>query len=194
MTILGPGIEPTYHVYIDTDNNTATGLATRAGADILLENGVSYDSAGTGWAWTEHTVSAINSVTDNAGVSRVIVLDKGILGLTEDNKTFNVIYENTGGATDALPSASFITGTLSLESLVLDNVRIYKTNNSTLSINGLIQGKSELKLYNILGKQVLSSSFTLDGMKDISLPNLSTGIYIVRLETELGTISKKIIL
>jgi hypothetical protein len=194
MTILGPGIEPTYDVYIDTDNNTATGLATRSGADVLVQTGISFDSTGTGWAWAEHAVSAVNSVTDVAGVSRVIVLDKGILGLTEASTTFNVIYENSGGATDALPSVSFTTGTLSLESLVLDNVSIYKTSNSTLSINGLIQGKSNLKLFNMLGKQVLSSSFTLNGIKDISLPNLSSGIYIVKLETELGTKSKKIIL
>lgn len=193
MTILGSGIEPTYDIYIDTDNNAATGLATRAGADVLIQTGISFDSTGTGWAWAEHTVSAINSVTDQAGVSRVIVLDKGILGLTEANTTFNVIYENTGEATDALPSVSFTTGTLSLESLVLDNVSIYKTSNSTLSIKGLIQGKSEVKLFNMLGKQVLSSSFTLKGIKDISLPNVSSGIYIVRLETELGTKSKKII-
>lgn len=194
MTILGSGIEPTYDIYIDTDNNAATGLATRAGADVLIQTGISFDSTGTGWAWAEHTVSAINSVTDQAGVSRVIVLDKGILGLTEANTTFNVIYENTGEATDALPSVSFTTGTLSLESLVLDNVSIYKTSNSTLSIKGLIQGQSEVKLFNMLGKQVLSSSFTLKGIKDISLPNVSSGIYIVRLETELGTKSKKIIL
>ena len=194
MTILGPGIEPTYHVYIDTDNNTATGLATRAGADVLLQTGLSFDSTGTGWGWTEHTVPAINSVTDVAGVSRVMVLDKAILGLTGAGTTFNVIYENSGGSTDALPSVSFTTGTLSLESLVLDNVSIYKSSNSTLSINGLIQGKSELKLFNMLGKQVLSSSFTLNGTKDISLPSLSSGIYIVRLETEFGIKSKKIIL
>jgi hypothetical protein len=194
MTILGPGIEPTYDIYIDTDNNTATGLATRAGADVLLQTGLSFDSTGTGWGWTEHTVPAINSVTDVAGVSRVMVLDKAILGLTGAGTTFNVIYENSGGSTDALPSVSFTTGTLSLESLVLDNVSIYKSSNSTLSINGLIQGKSELKLFNMLGKQVLSSSFTLNGTKDISLPSLSSGIYIVRLETEFGIKSKKIIL
>lgn len=193
MTILGPGIEPTYDVYIDTDNNTATGLATRAGADVLLQTGLSFDSTGTGWGWAEHTVSAINSVTDVAGVSRVIVLDKAILGLTEANITINVIYENTGEATDALPSVSFTTGTLSLERVALDNVRIYKIN-SSLSINALIQGKSKVKLFNMLGKQVLSSSLTLDGVKDISLSGLSKGIYIVRLETELGIISKKIIL
>ncbi|MEP1490193.1 MAG: T9SS type A sorting domain-containing protein [Algibacter sp.] len=195
MTILGSVIEATYDIYIDTDNNTATGLATRAGADVLLQNGLSYDSTGTGWGWAQHAVSAINSITDVAGVSRVIVLDKGILGLTVASTTFNVIYENSGGSTFALPSVSFTTGTLSLESLVLDNVSIiYKTSNSTLSINGLIQGKSKVKLFNMLGKQVLSSSFTLNGIKDISLPRLYSGIYIVRLETELGTKSKKIIL
>ena len=77
---------------------------------------------------------------------------------------------------------------------MLDHISIYKTNNSTLRIVGLSQGIANLKLYNILGKQMMSASFESNGIKKISLPRLATGIYIVHLETKTGTINKKIIL
>tara|TARA_R110002049_G_scaffold993_2_gene7078 strand:+ start:12020 stop:13180 length:1161 start_codon:yes stop_codon:yes gene_type:complete len=198
MTVLGAGIEPTYDIFIDTDNNTTTGFLTGGmGADVLLQNGLSYDFSGVNqntWGWAQHSVSAINSDTEVAGVSRVFVLDRTILGLVGSGLTLSIIYSNTGGSTDTLPIVSYTTGTLSVENVSLNNVSIYKANNSTLAINGLIQGKSNLKLFDMLGKQILNSSFTLNGVQNIPLPNLNTGIYIIRLETELGILNKKIIL
>ncbi|PQJ79711.1 lamin tail domain-containing protein [Polaribacter porphyrae] len=82
------------------------------------------------------------------------------------------------------------TDNLSLE----DNISIYKINSSTLRVTGLSEGKASLKLFNILGKQVLNTSFTSKGIKDIDLPNLATGVYIVQLETETGKLNKKITL
>jgi hypothetical protein len=46
----------------------------------------------------------------------------------------------------------------------------------------------------MLGKQVLNSDFTSNGVSDIALPKLATGIYIVHLATENGTLNKKITL
>ena len=69
-----------------------------------------------------------------------------------------------------------------------------KTNNSNLRITGLQNGEASVKIFNILGKQVLQKSFTANGAKDIPLPNLATGIYIVQLQNEAGSLSKKIIL
>lgn len=83
---------------------------------------------------------------------------------------------------------------LSTEGIELNDISIYKTNNSTLRITGLTQGKSNVKLFNILGKQVLNTSFTSNGVSDINLPSLATGIYVVQLSTENGMLSKKITL
>ena len=83
---------------------------------------------------------------------------------------------------------------LSKEDAILNSVHIFKTDASTLKITGLSQGIANLKLYNILGKQMMSASFESNGIKKISLPRLATGIYIVHLETKTGTINKKIIL
>ncbi|AOW18734.1 hypothetical protein LPB03_15295 [Polaribacter vadi] len=83
---------------------------------------------------------------------------------------------------------------LSVDSLNMDNISIYKTTNSNLRIVGISQGKASIKLYSILGKQVLENSFTSNGVQDITLPALSPGIYIVQLETETGSLNKKITL
>jgi hypothetical protein len=77
---------------------------------------------------------------------------------------------------------------------VFKNIRIYKTDHTTLRIVGLSPGKTTVKLFNMLGKQLLNSSVTTNGVQDISLPQLSTGIYIIQLESEKSTLNKKIIL
>jgi hypothetical protein len=82
---------------------------------------------------------------------------------------------------------------LSIADATLYNVSVFKVNNS-LRIVGLQHGKASIKLFNILGKQVLNAAFESNGMKDISLPRLAKGIYIVQLETVKGTLNKKIIL
>jgi hypothetical protein len=84
--------------------------------------------------------------------------------------------------------------TLSTDDVILNSVSIYKTNASTLKIAGLPQGKASISLYNILGKEMMSASFTSNGNKEISLSKLSSGVYVAKVKTEKGVISKKIIL
>tara|TARA_R110001606_G_scaffold399261_1_gene582854 strand:- start:21674 stop:23737 length:2064 start_codon:yes stop_codon:yes gene_type:complete len=84
--------------------------------------------------------------------------------------------------------------TLNIKDISLESISIYKTNNETLRIVGLSQGKSTVKLFNILGKQMMNTSFISNGVQDISLPKLATGIYLIQLETEKGKLNKKIIL
>lgn len=83
---------------------------------------------------------------------------------------------------------------LNLDTELLSSISIYKTNNSNLRIAGLTQGKSNVTLYNVLGKEIMSSSFIANGVQDITLPKLAKGVYIVQLETEAGNLNKKIIL
>lgn len=83
---------------------------------------------------------------------------------------------------------------LSTDNINLDNVSVYTTNKNNLRIVGVNNGQATVELFNILGKQVLSKTFTANGVEDTTLPNLATGIYLVQLQTESGKISKKIIL
>ena len=85
--------------------------------------------------------------------------------------------------------------TLNVDAAYLNSIRIYKTNDSNLRIAGLKQGKASLSIYNIQGKQILTNSFTAaNGVKNVSLPTLAKGVYIVQLQTENGNLNKKIIL
>jgi len=83
---------------------------------------------------------------------------------------------------------------LSTATKILNSVSIYKTSNINLRIAGLQNGGASVKIFSLLGKQVVSTSFVANGVKEIPLPNLATGIYIVQLQNEAGKLSKKIIL
>jgi len=82
---------------------------------------------------------------------------------------------------------------LNTTAATLDNISVFKVNNS-LRILGLQKGKASVKLFNILGRQVLNAAFESNGTKDISLSRLAKGVYIVQLETAEGKLNKKIIL
>jgi hypothetical protein len=83
---------------------------------------------------------------------------------------------------------------LSTNNVKQDHISIYKTNNFTLRIVGLSKGTANIKLYNILGKEMMRAAFTSQAVKEIYLPKLAAGIYIVQLKTAAGTSNKKIIL
>jgi hypothetical protein len=84
--------------------------------------------------------------------------------------------------------------TLSAEDLDLESVTIYLSDQQTLKMVGLPQGKSTVRLYNILGKQIINSSFTSTGEKELSLSKMTKGVYIIHLETIKGKLNKKIVL
>ena len=83
---------------------------------------------------------------------------------------------------------------LSTDTALLNSISIYKLNATTLRIVGLQDGKANVKLFNLLGKQVMTSNFNTKGVKELTLPNLSMGVYIVQLETVNGKLNKKIVL
>ena len=76
----------------------------------------------------------------------------------------------------------------------LENISLYLLKNSTLRINGLNQERVRISIYSILGKELLNTSFIPNNVKDISLPKLTTGVYLVQLQTNEGKLNKKIIL
>ena len=114
--------------------------------------------------------------------------------LSEANATYKVMLS---GALDGIGRFYLHTkssNVLNTDDVTLENISIYKADNSTLRIVGLSQEKATVKLFNVLGKQVVNNSFVSNGVQDISLPNLATGVYIVQLETEAGKLNKKIVL
>jgi hypothetical protein len=114
--------------------------------------------------------------------------------LDEVNSNYTVTLNNALDGVGRFYLYTKSSSVLSVDSFNLDNISIYTTNKYTIRIVGLSQGKSSIKLFNILGKQVLNSSFVSNGVYDVNLPKLTTGVYIVQLKNENGTLNKKIIL
>ncbi|MDB2625382.1 T9SS type A sorting domain-containing protein [Flavobacteriaceae bacterium] len=75
-----------------------------------------------------------------------------------------------------------------------NNISIYTSSNDNLRIVGVQNGTSTVRLYNILGKEMLKISFEGNGVNDINLNTIPMGIYIVKLTTENGVLNRKIII
>ena len=115
--------------------------------------------------------------------------------LDEANATYKVTLTN---AIDGVGRFYLHTSSKSVlninDNVALDNISIYKSDASTLRIVGLQQGNTSVKIFNVLGKQVMNTTFSANGIQDISLPKVATGVYFVQLETDNGKLNKKIIL
>ncbi len=83
---------------------------------------------------------------------------------------------------------------LNSETFSFNNINIFKTSNSTLKITGLEKEKATVSIFNILGKTVMNTTFESSTEKNITLPKLASGVYIIKLETEKSKLNKKIIL
>ena len=119
-----------------------------------------------------------------------------------ENDTLTLL-DDTSDYTISLPDGSdgigrFYLHTVSNELEIgennLDNIIVYKSNENNLRIVGVQDGMANLKIYNMLGKQILETSFEGNGINNISMQSFQQGIYIVQLETETGILNKKIIL
>ncbi|WP_298767185.1 T9SS type A sorting domain-containing protein [uncultured Polaribacter sp.] len=119
------------------------------------------------------------------------------------NNTFNRLDETDSKYTTTVKSQTtdgrfFLhvsnKAVLSLDSELLSSVGIYTSNASTLRIVGLQKGAVSVKLYNVLGKEVMRSNFIGENINEIKLPRLAKGLYVVQLETETGNLNKKIVL
>ena len=81
---------------------------------------------------------------------------------------------------------------LDINDVTFQNVNIYQSQPSVLKIVGLSQEKVNLKMFNILGKQVVKETIQVNGTKEIILPKINSGIYIVHLQSQKGILKKKI--
>ena len=82
---------------------------------------------------------------------------------------------------------------LSDNQVSLTNVSMYLVDRN-LTITGVHSGDTNVRVYDLLGKEVHSTSFQGTGFNKITLPSLTTGVYVVQLETQMEAISKKIII
>ncbi|WP_442265454.1 YDG domain-containing protein [Tenacibaculum sp. ZS6-P6] len=131
-------------------------------------------------------------------------LPTGIEIYLEDKLNNSIVNLTEGDHTLTLKSSSNSTGRfyihttakrLSNEEILnnFSNINIYKSASQELTINGL-QGKASIKVFSILGKEVNKTVINSNGNSKINLPELPSGVYIVKLTSDLGKLTKKIIL
>ena len=86
------------------------------------------------------------------------------------------------------------TNKLPVGALHIDEIEIYTIDKNTLRVDGFTTGNFKLELYNILGTSVLEKAVEVKGKNLVNLPNLQTGVYIVRINSDLGVKTKKIMI
>jgi len=189
------GVSNNFAIYTHTvANGFGRNLAIQSLPDNNYENlvvpiGI---NAGSG---TEITISA-EAVDFPIGIN-VFLEDKENNSFTRLDQT-NAKYTTTLSANlDGIGRFFLHTSSsaLSIDNLsALDNISLYTTNQKNLRIVGIQQGETKVKLYNILGKQILKTSFIANGVNDVAIPNLKTGIYVVQIENQEGNLNRKIII
>ena len=87
---------------------------------------------------------------------------------------------------------------MSDEDATTNLLNVYKLDrNNFITVEGLStqSNQTNLKLYNILGKEVLSTTLANNtNTQTISTEGLSTGIYVVKLESGNDLLTKKLII
>lgn len=109
VTIAGNGIGNSYDLFIDTDNNAATGYTISGiGADFLIQNGSFFSNIDNTFNWTPIVTGY--TITDETG-TREFKIDRTTLGITDLGLVIDALYQNTEAfvPTDVLPVQSYTT-------------------------------------------------------------------------------------
>jgi hypothetical protein len=81
------------------------------------------------------------------------------------------------------------------ENVLENSLSLYKTNNTTIRVTGLkAQDNATIKMYSVTGKQVFAKQFVAQNVSDVTLPSLSTGVYIVNVVSNNVELNKKVII
>ncbi|WP_272149914.1 T9SS type A sorting domain-containing protein [Tenacibaculum aiptasiae] len=103
------------------------------------------------------------------------------ISLTNASKGIGQFYIHTTAQKLNTPSTS------------LENVSMYKSDVQEITVTGL-RAKANIKVYSILGKEIVNTNINSNGVSKVTLPALASGVYIIKLNSDLGNMSKKIIL
>ncbi|MEO9571662.1 MAG: FG-GAP-like repeat-containing protein [Polaribacter sp.] len=115
-----------------------------------------------------------------------------LLGESEANykATFSDTYNGIGRFYIHTNSSSI----LNTSTILSETINIYKVDNNTIKISGLQNQKAMVKLFDIQGKQMMQELFTAEKEKNILIPKIAKGIYIVQLYTDKGKMNQKIVI
>ena len=161
-------------------NTNYEGMVVPVGVDALADAVINISAVGTNFP------ANINVFLEDKQENTFTRLDN----TSNFSTTLSTNLNGTGRFYLHTTSASLSTGN------VLGNnpVSIFTTSRDNVRIVGVQSGTANVQMFNILGKQVLNTSFEGSGSNDINLPVLSSGVYIVQVKNESGTINKKVVI
>ncbi len=89
-----------------------------------------------------------------------------------------------------------LTKTLNIENYddISKKIDIYKSDKNKITIVGLENNNATVTVYSLLGEEVLKANIANSVTTTLDLPVLSTGVYVVKLNSKVGKKTKKIIL
>jgi hypothetical protein len=109
LGVAGSSMNVNHQIFIDTDNNAATGFQdtrfTSSGANFMIENGSLYQSTGTGWSWTLVAAGTANIVVSKNASATELSVSKAALGTLSTTIKVAFLDLNSGYAlVSKLPS------------------------------------------------------------------------------------------
>ena len=113
--------------------------------------------------------------------------------LDEANSEY-IVFVESGNTNGRFYLHTKTSSPLITETNNLDIISMFITGDSNLRVQGLHEGIGSILIFNILGQEMFKTSFEGNGANDIILPKLANSIYILKLNTQYGTINKKIII
>ena len=114
--------------------------------------------------------------------------------LDEENTSYKVTMKEAINGIGRFYLHTKSKGVLSTDNVSFSNISIYAKDNNILRVVGLSNGKANVKMFNMLGKQVFATSFNATGVDDIKLAKVAAGIYTVHLEKEGNILNKKLLI
>jgi len=149
-------------------------------------------------------INAVSGTKINISVSSSLIPD-GINIYLEDTleETFTLMNDDALFSNELLTDHSGIGRfylRTSAANLVNDNpydvnsIKIFSTSRNNIRILNLPGGKNNIQMYDMLGKIILNTNIDGGVVKNINLPNLTTGVYIVKLMTPEGSMDQKVII
>jgi len=111
-----------------------------------------------------------------------------------------VIDSNSYSVTYGSSTCDYTNGVLGIDDIFyINNKTIQLSPNpirksNTLNVKFALNMSAKINVYSLDGKLVLRDQFNNSKFKDINISNLSNGIYLLRLETDNASITKKFII
>jgi endonuclease I/chitodextrinase len=87
-----------------------------------------------------------------------------------------------------------INSSLGVDSDILQSVHVYTNNDKELHLVGLPNEKVDVTIYDISGREVLTTSYDNGGNETIDIAVLSQGMFIVNLQSLSGRLNKKVLI